>query len=302
MAGRGGRRNPHPGREQLPLGPPPGPMLGGGPFGPGMLPPPFGHPGEMMLPPPGAMMEHKLVTQHGEIQRFLAENQRLAATHVGLRQELAAAQQELQHLQQVLSGAQAEKEHQMRAVSEQLAKMEAELRAAEPLKAELHRTQNDAQKLLAQREELNAQIHQMGQELHHVRADIHQLPAMKAEIDSLRQEVTRARSAFEMEKKANSELVEQRQAMEKNLHIMSREIEKLRMDLVNFEKNTQVGSYSAGSYGAMGTTNPSKAYGDKYPMPQVQAPVENGALPLGGGPVPAWGGYDMRAAGAHPRR
>lgn len=39
------------------------------------------------------------------------------------------------------------------------------------------------------------------------------------------------RTAFEFEKKANTELLEQRQAMEKNLVSMAREVEKLRADL-----------------------------------------------------------------------
>jgi hypothetical protein len=60
-------------------------------------------------PPPGAphfaaiqQLEHKLNVQHAEFQQLLTENQRLAATHVALRQELAAAQGEMQKLKQAL--------------------------------------------------------------------------------------------------------------------------------------------------------------------------------------------------------
>ena len=41
------------------------------------------------------------------------------------------------------------------------------------------------------------------------------------------------RAAIDYEKKVNIELVEQRQAMEKNLVSMAREVEKLRADLAN---------------------------------------------------------------------
>lgn len=42
----------------------------------------------------------------------------------------------------------------------------------------------------------------------------------------------------EYEKKANIELMEQRQAMEKNLVSMAREVEKLRAELVNVDGRT----------------------------------------------------------------
>ena len=65
------------------------------PYGHGIHPPPGGFPPFDMIPPP-EVMEQKLAAQHMEMQRLIIENQRLAATHVALRQELAAAQHELQ--------------------------------------------------------------------------------------------------------------------------------------------------------------------------------------------------------------
>ena len=44
---------------------------------------------------------------------------------------------------------------------------------------------------------------------------------------------TSCRNAVDYEKKANIELMEQRQAMEKNLVSMAREVEKLRAELAN---------------------------------------------------------------------
>lgn len=76
---------------------------------PQMVPPPL-----MSGPPGPIILEQKLSQQHNEIQRLLTENQRLAATHVALRQELAAAQQEIQRMQAMMQGIQAEKEVQFR--------------------------------------------------------------------------------------------------------------------------------------------------------------------------------------------
>ena len=178
MAGRG--RLPPPMHHHQGRGPPL-PMRGGVlPYGSG-------------IPPPQALIEEKLTTQHIEIQRLLTENQRLAATHVALRQELASAQQEVQRFQQVIGGIQAEKDQQLRGIVEKTGKMEADLRNLESLKVELQRAQGEVQKLLGNRQELSSQIQQMTQEMHRVRAEAQQVPALKLEIDGFRQEIQRAR-------------------------------------------------------------------------------------------------------------
>ena len=50
---------------------------------------------------------------------------------------------------------------------------------------------------------------------------------------------TICRRAFEYEKKANEEQLEQKQAMEKNLISMAREIEKLRADQLNTDRRAR---------------------------------------------------------------
>ncbi|KAI5082553.1 hypothetical protein GOP47_0002296 [Adiantum capillus-veneris] len=287
MAGRG--------RLPPPMFPARGPIVGGGlragpgGFGPGI------HPGLDSIPPQ-LLVEEKLATQHAEIQRLLTENQRLAATHVALRQELASAQQEVQKLQQVLGGVQAEKDQHFRALADRTSKMEAELRALEPLKVELQRAQTEAQKLAGSRQELSGQVQQLTQEMHRLRSDAQLLPSLKLEIDGFRQEIQRARTAFEFEKKANTELLEQRTAMEKNLVSMAREVEKLRAELTNFEKKTRTGGYG-GAYGPESGYGSVPSYGEGYGMGQIGAGADNGA-PFGTGAPPAWGGYEMQRGGA----
>lgn len=53
---------------------------------------------------PAAILEQKIQSQHMEIQNLLTENQRLGATQVALRQELAAAQQEMQRMTSMVAG------------------------------------------------------------------------------------------------------------------------------------------------------------------------------------------------------
>ena len=142
------------------------------------------------------LVELKLEAQHVEIQRLLTENQRLATTHVALRQELAATQQETQRVQQAFTALTAvlnEKEQQVRALTEKTVKLEADLHATEPLKVELENAKAGAHKLLALRQELSSQITQLTQELHRAQADVQHLPTIKAEMEALRQEIQRAR-------------------------------------------------------------------------------------------------------------
>ncbi|CAM6011492.1 unnamed protein product [Sphagnum balticum] len=234
-----------------------------------------GAPPVLSGPPPG-MLEQKISTQHSEIQRLLTENQRLAATHVALRQELAAAQQEVQRLQALIAGIQAEKDGQMRALLDKSGKLEADLRAAEPLKAELHQAQTDCQKLHVHSQELAQQVRTVSQELQRARVEAQQVPSMRAELDTLRQELQRARAAFELEKKANSEQLEQRQAMEKNLVSMARDLEKLRAEHTNADNrahhNSGVASYNGGYSVQDGTygTMSQQGYGDGYSMHSQQ--------------------------------
>lgn len=209
--------------------PQPGPgMVHPEQFGPGMHP--FPH--LDMLPPP-EIMEQKLAAQHVEMQKLASENQRLAATHGTLRQELAAAQHELQILHAQIGAVKSEREQQSRNLEEKIGKMENDLKAAEPVKLELQQAHTEAQNLVLARDELMSKIHQMGQDLQRVGVDVQQLPALMSELDNLRQEYHHCRATYDYEKKFYNDHLESLQAMEKNYMTMAREVEKLRAELTN---------------------------------------------------------------------
>ncbi|XP_057829793.1 protein FLX-like 1 [Cryptomeria japonica] len=289
------------------------PPMREGPYtrGPGPLPPhpgledmhegPYGR-GPGPLPPHPALIEEKLAAQHQEIQGLLVENQRLAATHVALRQELAATQQELQHLNHVSQNMQVDKEHQLRELYDKSMKLEADLRATEPMKAEIMQLRADNQKLGVARQDLTAQVQALTQDLARARADMQQVPALRTEIESLHQELQRARTAIDYEKKAHTEQLEQSQAMEKNLISMAREVEKLRAELANSDKRVRGAANPGGAYGGsygnseMGYSG--GAYGDGYGMHSVQGAADSGA-PYGAAAAP-WGAYEMQRG--HVRR
>ncbi|KAK9268804.1 hypothetical protein L1049_000568 [Liquidambar formosana] len=256
------------------------------------------------LPPHHAIIEERLAAQHQDIQGLLVDNQRLAATHVALKQELEVTQHELQRMAHFAGSLHAEKDVQMREMYEKSIKMEVDLRGVEAMRAELHQVHADIKELSAARQELMGQVQAMTQDLTRATADLQQAPALKAEIESMKQELQRARAAIEYEKKGYAENYEHGQVMEKKLVSMARELEKLRAEIANAEKRARaaaaVGNPGAGYNGNYG--NPDAGYaGNPYPasygMNPVQAAAE-GFPQYGPGPG-SWGAYDMQRAQGH---
>ncbi|KAI3839647.1 hypothetical protein MKW92_013606, partial [Papaver armeniacum] len=130
---------------------------------------------------------------------------------IGLQRELGGAKEEIHRLNMVIGDIRAEKDAHSREFIEKRLKLEAE--------AILLRNED-------LRMELAGQVENFTQELGMARADNQQIPMMRHEIDGMHQDLMLARSAFMYEKKANVELMEQRQAMEKNWVSMAREVEK----------------------------------------------------------------------------
>ncbi|XP_031372093.1 protein FLX-like 1 isoform X2 [Punica granatum] len=259
------------------------------------------------LPPHPAIIEDRLAVQHEEIQGLLVDNQRLAATHVALKQELEAAQYELQRMVQVSDSLRAEKDVHMRELYEKCMRMEVDLRAVEAMRAELSQVNADIKELTSARQDLTGQVQVMNQDLARMTADLRQVPALKADIENMKQEVQRVRTAIEYEKKGSAENYEHGQVMEQKLISMARELEKLRAEIANAEKRAHAvavaGNPGAGASYIAPYGNPEAAYaaGNPYPVNYGINPVPAGAegyAQYGHGPA-AWGAYDMHRAQGH---
>eukprot|EP00262_Sarcandra_glabra_P001351 TRINITY_DN1141_c0_g1_i2.p1 TRINITY_DN1141_c0_g1~~TRINITY_DN1141_c0_g1_i2.p1 ORF type:complete len:272 (-),score=74.31 TRINITY_DN1141_c0_g1_i2:327-1142(-) len=208
--------------------------------------------GPVHRPPHPALLEEELEIQSVEIRRLLGDNRRLAEDRLALQRELGAAKEELHRMNIAITDIRADKEAHSRELIEKGLKLEADLRATEPMRNEAIQLRAEVQKLNTVRQELSGKIQSLTQELGRAQADNQQIPHLRSEIDGLRQELMRARTAFEYEKKANAELMEQRQAMEKNLVSMAREVEKLRADLTGGAYGMKLSSPEGGfpsSYG-----------------------------------------------------
>ncbi|RWR73967.1 protein FLX-like protein 4 isoform X1 [Cinnamomum micranthum f. kanehirae] len=206
------------------------------------------------LPPP-ELLENKMAVQAAEIERLIRENQRLASTHVALREELVAIQQEMQRVQAHMGSIQTESDIQMRSLLEKSAKMKADIRAGGSLRKDLQQAHVEAQSLITARQELNTQIKQTTLKLQQAHADAKKV-------------------AFEYEKGSNIDQVERMHAMERNLISMAREVEKLRAEVLNAEKRARAPNSYGGAYGSPDAPYPPVGQGggfvDAYGRPQVQ--------------------------------
>ncbi|XP_077212971.1 protein FLC EXPRESSOR-like isoform X1 [Tasmannia lanceolata] len=247
-------------------------------------------------------LEERIAVQHRDIQALLLDNQRLAATHVALKQELAAAQHELRRASVSTADLKAERDARIRELYERSLAMEAEVRSLDSAAAELAQVRTDVQKLVGARQELTAQLQSVTADLARARAELQQGPAIKADIASMHQEIQRGRAAVEYEKKAHADNLEQSQAMEKNMISMAREVEKLRAELANAEKRARAAAAAAaaaspgpgyaGSYGNPEMGYGGSSYSDVYGMRQVQGPAEGGSQY--GSVAASHGPYDMQ--------
>lgn len=243
--------------------------------------------------PPHPALYEELELQQIEIQRLLADNHAFAEDRAALQRELMAAKEEIHRINLAIADIRADKEAHCRELIEKGLKLESDLRATEPLRNEVIQLRAEVQKLNVVRQDLVGQVQTLQQELTRAQADNKQIPILRSEIDALRQELMRARNAFEYEKKGNIELMEQRQTMEKNLVSMAREIEKLRADLASIDGRP----WGSGGHYGMKLGSPEgpfpSSFGDNY---NFHSGVADKA-PMYGGSSGPWGAFDKSRPG-----
>ncbi|KAL3824440.1 hypothetical protein ACJIZ3_020469 [Penstemon smallii] len=258
-----------------------------GPFSPGPLARP--------MPPHPALLEEELEIRHVELRRLLGENRRLVEDRIALERELQAAKDDLHRMNISIADIRADQELQSRELIERGLQLEADLRATEPLKQEVMQMRAEIQRLNTIRKDLSGQVQILSQDQAKLQADNKQIAVLRTEIDGLHEKLFHARSAIDYEKKANIELMVQRQAMEKNLVTMAREVEMLRSELLN---------YGARAWSAGGP------FGNKISNPDVSFPapfedrygIRQGAVDKGstyGSSSTSWGGLEKSRMARH---
>lgn len=218
------------------------------------------------------LLEHRLAAQAADIEQLAGDNNRLVTSQMAMREDLAAAQQEVQRLKAHIRSIQTESDIQIRVLLDKIAKMEKDIRAGENVKKDLKQAHVEAQNLVKERQELATQIQQASHELQKIHTDVKSIPDLHAELENSRHELKRLRATFEYEKGLNIEKVEQMRAMEQNLMGMAREMENLRVDVLNAETRARAPNQYIGGY-----ANP-----DGYGRPFIHT----GVGPAGEGIIP----------------
>ncbi|KAL8189348.1 hypothetical protein R6Q57_028914 [Mikania cordata] len=228
--------------------------------------PPSWAPMPRPMPPHPAMLEEEFEIQHHEIRRLLGENRRLVEDRIALQRDLGAAKDELRQMNIAITDIQEQNELHSTKLIENCLKLEADLRATEPLKNEAKQLNAEVERLNSVSRDLSGRIQILQNGLAKLQTENEQLLSLRAEHERILQELIHARDAIVYEKKGTIELVEQRQAMEKNLVSMTREVENLRAEL----SSTEVGPWAHGGsygmkYGSLDHRFPS--FGNGYGVP-----------------------------------
>ncbi|KAL1552920.1 protein FLX-like 1 isoform X2 [Salvia divinorum] len=196
------------------------------------------------------LIEDRMAARSREIQSLLLDNHRLAASHVALKQDVAAAQQDLHRLSATSSAVKAERDAHVREVYERSLEMEAGARSAE-----LNRVRAEIMDLRAERDQLSEKLKDIQDDLARFHPEQQEFSELKTDIETLHREVGKGRAAVEYERKMQSTYCELSEVMEKHLISMAREAEKLRYELANAEKRAM-----AAIVGAGGAANPGPGY------------------------------------------
>ncbi|KAL6634089.1 hypothetical protein ACP70R_026760 [Stipagrostis hirtigluma subsp. patula] len=188
--------------------------------------------GGVPRPIPTIPFHEEFVSRHDQIQRIAASNTLVLEDILGLREELASMENEVHTLiNQTIPRIHADNELECRAIIQRGLELEEEVHAIEPIKEEVLRLTSEKMELLALREELSEKVRSCYRELEQIESENKQIPAIRAEFHELQEELLRARRAYEYEKQAKVELVEERRTMERDFLHMKIQADKLRAEL-----------------------------------------------------------------------
>ncbi|KAF7068693.1 hypothetical protein CFC21_074431 [Triticum aestivum] len=186
--------------------------------------------------PAVAALEDRIVARDRDIQEFLVDNQRFAATHVALQQQLISAQHELRAVSIAGTRARMEREADVCNIADQAARIEAEARSVAGARVEIEQVHADVRVLAAARNELMDRLKGLREQLGCAQSNSAKSENVRSQIETMRREIQKGRAAVEFEKKAHADNLLQSKAMEKNMIAVASEIERLRGELLNAEK------------------------------------------------------------------
>jgi chromosome segregation ATPase len=134
------------------------------------------------------ILENKLAVLTAEAEKLIRENQRLASSHVVLRQDIVETEKEMQMIRTHLGEIQEDTDMHIRNLVERIRLMEADIQGGDAVKKELHQVHMEAKRLITERQMLTCEIEIVTKELQKFPVDNSNLSELVAELDGLRKE------------------------------------------------------------------------------------------------------------------
>ncbi|KAG2327570.1 hypothetical protein Bca4012_036574 [Brassica carinata] len=224
-----------------------------------------------------ALLEEKIATQHREIQSILTDNQKLALAHLGVKDQLGLAKRELARLLETAAAVKSDTEAKVREVYQNSLRMEAEARVVNGIGAELDQVRSDVERLAEDRGKLTAELAMLNGEIAKAKPNSDRAVEVKAEIESLREEVSKGRAALDLEKKTRASNLHHERGMEKTIDHLNREIVKLEEELAELETKAKAAAEEAAQSPSPGLVASYGNSDDIYGSQGLQYPEANGS-------------------------
>lgn len=252
-------------------------------------------------------LESSIEAQKQDLQTLLLDNQRLAAAHVALKQDLATSHANIQIFADAVSKTRAERIAEINNLIEELKRREEDAREVGVLKEELDRVKIEVEKLEKEKSGMEERAGKL-KETRKVNAEAGKIEEVRWEIEYMRHEVDRGKAAIEYEKKIHADNLLHRQIMEENMTSMARELEQLRSELASTELRARAAAAVAGEsnrvssypqmYGGSEVTYGGSSYTTTYGLHQSSASVGTGSLHQYRLPIIASAPYNARSVTA----
>lgn len=167
-----------------------------------------------------------------EIRRIAADNTLVLEDILGLRQELAVIEDEIHILaKQTIPRLRVDNEMEYRDIIQGGMKLEEQMHALKLIKEEVLVLSSEKMELEALCKELSVKVQSLYRELEQIQSENKQIPAIREGLHDIQEEISRARMAYEHEKRAKVELLEESQAIESDFINIKMEAQRLRTEL-----------------------------------------------------------------------
>lgn len=167
-----------------------------------------------------------------EIRKIAADNTLVLEDILGLRQELAVIEDEIHILaKQTIPRLRVDNEMEYRDIIQGGMKLEEQMHALKLIKEEVLVLSSEKMELEALCKELSVKVQSLYRELEQIQSENKQIPAIREGLHDIQEEISRARMAYEHEKRAKVELLEESQAIESDFINIKMEAQRLRTEL-----------------------------------------------------------------------